>query len=87
MVKGVPPAVQCATHFAQLDKVALRQARDKLQGNALFKNPAILDTLAWSDYRLGDFEKAKGEYLPRCHVGPEQGLCLRRSCSGVFVPI
>jgi hypothetical protein len=38
----------------------LRQARDKLQGNALFKNPAILDTLAWSDYRLGDFEKAKG---------------------------
>jgi hypothetical protein len=38
----------------------LRQARDKLQGNALFKNPAILDTLAWPDYRLGDFEKPKG---------------------------
>jgi hypothetical protein len=53
-------AVQCATYFAQFDKVALRQARDKLQGNARFKNPAILDTLAWSDYRLGDFEKAKG---------------------------
>jgi tetratricopeptide (TPR) repeat protein len=43
----------------QLDKVALREARDLLQKNAVFKNPAILDTLAWSDYRLGDFEKAK----------------------------
>jgi hypothetical protein len=37
----------------------LRQARDVLQKNALFKNQAILDTLAWSDYRLGEFEKAK----------------------------
>jgi tetratricopeptide (TPR) repeat protein len=42
-----------------LDKVALRLARDTLQKNALLKNPGILDTLAWSDYRLGDFEKAK----------------------------
>jgi tetratricopeptide (TPR) repeat protein len=42
-----------------LDKDALRQARDLLQKNALFKNQAILDTLAWSDYRLGEFEKAK----------------------------
>jgi tetratricopeptide (TPR) repeat protein len=42
-----------------LDKVALRQARDFLQKNAIFKNPAILDTLAWSSYRLGDFGKAK----------------------------
>jgi tetratricopeptide (TPR) repeat protein len=42
-----------------LDKVALRQARDILQKNALVKSPAILDTLAWSDYRLGDFGKAK----------------------------
>jgi hypothetical protein len=43
----------------RIDEIALRQARDKLQGNALFQNPAILDTLAWSDCRLGDFEKAK----------------------------
>jgi predicted Zn-dependent protease len=42
-----------------LDKAALRQARDLLQKNALFRNPAILDTLAWSSYRLGDFGKAK----------------------------
>jgi tetratricopeptide (TPR) repeat protein len=41
------------------DTVALRQARDLLQRNALVRNQAILDTLAWSDYRLGDFEKAK----------------------------
>jgi tetratricopeptide (TPR) repeat protein len=42
-----------------LDKTALLQARDLLQKNALFKNPAMLDTLAWSSYRLGDFKKAK----------------------------
>jgi tetratricopeptide (TPR) repeat protein len=42
-----------------VDKDALRQARDQLQKNALFKTPAILDTLAWLDYRLGDLDKAK----------------------------
>jgi predicted Zn-dependent protease len=42
-----------------LDKAALREARDLLQKNAIFKNPAIVDTLAWSAYRLEDFVKAK----------------------------
>ncbi|KJC36487.1 tetratricopeptide repeat protein [Bradyrhizobium sp. LTSP857] len=42
-----------------LDKNALRQARDILQVNATFKNQAILDTLAWSAYRLGEFDKAR----------------------------
>jgi tetratricopeptide (TPR) repeat protein len=42
-----------------LDKVALRQALDSLQKNAVIKNQAILDTLAWSNYRLGDLQKAK----------------------------
>jgi len=42
-----------------LDLDALRKARDTLQKNAVFKNQAILDTLAWSDYRLGELEKAK----------------------------
>lgn len=42
-----------------LDKNALRQARDILQANATFKNQAILDTLAWSAYRLGEFDKAR----------------------------
>jgi predicted Zn-dependent protease len=42
-----------------LDKVALREARDSLQKNALLKNQEILDTLAWLDYRLGEFDQAK----------------------------
>ena len=42
-----------------LDKAALREAHDLLQKNAMFKNQAIVDTLAWSDYRLDDFVKAK----------------------------
>jgi predicted Zn-dependent protease len=41
------------------DKVAIREARDLLQKNAVFKNLTIVDTLAWSDYRLEDFAKAK----------------------------
>jgi hypothetical protein len=32
------------------------EARDLLQKNAMFKNPAIVGTLAWSDYRLEDLE-------------------------------
>lgn len=43
-----------------LDKNGLNQAMDLLQKNAPIKNQAILDTLAWSNYRLGNFEKAKG---------------------------
>jgi tetratricopeptide (TPR) repeat protein len=42
-----------------LDKIALLQARDLLQKNARLKAPAMLDTLAWSYYRLGDLKKAK----------------------------
>jgi tetratricopeptide (TPR) repeat protein len=42
-----------------LDKDSLRRAVGLLQKNAIFKNQAILDSLAWSDYRLGDFGKAK----------------------------
>lgn len=42
-----------------LDKDALRKARDMLHANATFKNQAILDTLAWSAYRLGEFDRAR----------------------------
>jgi predicted Zn-dependent protease len=42
-----------------LDKDALRQARDLLQKNANLRNQVVLDTLAWSNYRLGEVEDAK----------------------------
>ncbi len=42
-----------------VDKVALRAARDALVNIAVVKNQAVLDTLAWSDYRLGELEAAK----------------------------
>lgn len=41
------------------DKMALQEARELVQRNAIFKNPAILDTLAWLNYRLGDLQQAK----------------------------
>jgi tetratricopeptide (TPR) repeat protein len=66
LLRGDPTSAIVANELASvladqkpLDKVALRLARDQLQKNALFKNLAILDTLAWLDYRLGDLEKAK----------------------------
>jgi predicted Zn-dependent protease len=42
-----------------LDKAGLREARDLLQQNAVIKNLVVLDTLAWSSYRLGDIDSAK----------------------------
>src|SRR5258708_24227261 len=60
--KSVIAANELAAMLADqrpLDKLALGEARDLLLRNAVVKNQAILDTLAWSDYRLGDFEKAK----------------------------
>jgi tetratricopeptide (TPR) repeat protein len=41
------------------DKAALRDARDLLRKNVAFKTLAMIDTLAWSDYRLGEFQEAK----------------------------
>jgi predicted Zn-dependent protease len=42
-----------------LDQAALRDARDTLQKSVSFKTMAMIDSLAWADYRLGEFEKAK----------------------------
>jgi tetratricopeptide (TPR) repeat protein len=41
-----------------VEKNALREARDLLQRNALFKPLAVTDTLAWADYRLGELQRA-----------------------------
>jgi tetratricopeptide (TPR) repeat protein len=60
--KSVIAANELAAMLADqrpLDKVALQEAHDLLLKNAFVKNQAILDTLAWSNYRLGDFKKAK----------------------------
>jgi tetratricopeptide (TPR) repeat protein len=58
-VIGVNELANLLADQKPFDKDDLRHARDALQKNALFKNRAILDTLAWSDYRLGEFETAK----------------------------
>jgi tetratricopeptide (TPR) repeat protein len=69
-----------------LDKVALRQARDLLQKNALFKNPGILDTLAWSNYRLGDFGKAK-ELLNLANADQSSNLQMRFHYGAVLIAL
>jgi len=42
-----------------LDRPALRDARDMLQKSVSFKTMAMIDSLAWANYRLGEFQKAK----------------------------
>jgi tetratricopeptide (TPR) repeat protein len=42
-----------------IEKGALKEARDLLQRNAIFKPLGIADTLAWADYRLGEVQRAK----------------------------
>jgi predicted Zn-dependent protease len=69
-----------------LDKEGLRQARDLLQKNALFKNPAILDTLAWSGYRLGDFGKAK-ELLDLANADQSSNPQLRFHYGAVLIAL
>jgi Tfp pilus assembly protein PilF len=69
-----------------LDKVALRQVRDLLQKNAHFKNPGILDTLAWSDYRLGDFKKAK-ELLNLANADQSSNLQMRFHYGAVLIAL
>jgi tetratricopeptide (TPR) repeat protein len=69
-----------------LDKAALREAHDLLQKNAPFKNQAVLDTLAWSDYRLGDFEKAK-ELLDLANADQSSNPQLRFHYGAVLIAL
>ncbi|WP_280712395.1 tetratricopeptide repeat protein [Bradyrhizobium sp. BR13661] len=69
-----------------LDKNSLRQAAELLQKNALFKNQAILDSLAWSDYRLGNFEKAK-ELLNLANADQSSNPQLRFHYGAVLVAL
>jgi tetratricopeptide (TPR) repeat protein len=69
-----------------LDKDALRQALDLLQKNAPLKNQAILDTLAWSNYRLGDPGKAK-ELLVLANVNQSSSPQLRFHYGAVLVAL
>jgi tetratricopeptide (TPR) repeat protein len=69
-----------------LDKVALQQALDLLQKNAPLKNRAILDTLAWSNYRLGDLGKAK-ELLILANVNQSSSPQLRFHYGAVLIAL
>ncbi|MDX7950652.1 tetratricopeptide repeat protein [Lichenihabitans sp. Uapishka_5] len=66
-LKSNPRSVVAANNYASVladlrptDGAALKQARQPLQRFADANNGAVLDTLAWLDYRLGDFSAAKG---------------------------
>jgi tetratricopeptide (TPR) repeat protein len=86
-----PKSIIAANEIANLladqkppDKDALRQALDLLQKNALLKNQAILDTLAWSNYRLGDLGKAK-ELLVLANVNQSSSPQLRFHYGAVLI--
>ena len=87
--KSVIAANELAAMLADqkpLDKVALREARDLLLKNAVVKNQAILDTLAWSDYRLGDFKMAK-DLLDRANADQSSNPQLRFHFGAVLIAL
>jgi tetratricopeptide (TPR) repeat protein len=66
VLKANPRAIVAANNYASLvadakphDKALLADAREPIRGFAGSSNPEVLDTLAWIDYRLGDFQSAK----------------------------
>lgn len=70
VLKANPRAVVAANNYASLvadakpqDKAMLTDARGPIQRFAGSSNPAILDTLAWLDYRLGDYQNARALLL------------------------
>jgi hypothetical protein len=67
-----------------LDKDGLRQARDLLQQNAVNKNLVVLDTLAWSSYRLGDIDTAK-KLLTQVNAGQSTIAQLRFHYGAVLI--
>jgi predicted Zn-dependent protease len=69
-----------------LDKSALREARDMLQKSVSFKTMAMIDSLAWADYRLGEFEKAK-ELLIKVKADQSSNPQLRFHYGAVLVAL
>jgi tetratricopeptide (TPR) repeat protein len=69
-----------------IDTTALREARDLLQRNATVKNQAIIDTLAWADYRLGDPKAAK-ELLSRVKADQSSSPQLRFHYGAVLIAL
>jgi tetratricopeptide (TPR) repeat protein len=69
-----------------VDKTALRDARDQLKKNAAVKNLAFIDTLAWSSYRLGEFQKAK-ELLSQIKADQSENPQLRFHYGAVLVAL
>src|SRR6202011_2126647 len=93
VLRAKPKSVVAANELANLladrmpvDKLALREARDLLQKNAFFKTPPILDTLAWSNYRLGDFEKAR-ELLNLANASQSSNPQLRFHFGAILVAL
>ncbi|MDR3515074.1 MAG: tetratricopeptide repeat protein [Azospirillaceae bacterium] len=63
--------------FVPRDTVRLAEARRYLAPAATSANPALLDSLAWLDFRLGDFDAAK-VLLERAHAGPQSDPAIKR---------
>jgi len=88
-----PKSALAANEFANLladlrpfDQATLRQARDTLQRNALVKTQAILDTLAWLEYRLGEYKKAR-ELLQDANVDQSSNPQLRFHYGAVLLAL
>lgn len=88
-----PRSLVAANNYASLvadirptDKAALTEARTPIQRFAEAGNPALLDTLAWLDYRLGDFQSAK-DLLVRAKAETSPNPQLRYHYGAVLIAL
>ena len=93
VLKANPRSLVAANNLASLvadakpkDTAALKEARAPMQRLAESPNPAILDTLAWLDYRLGDLQSAK-DLLVRAKADTSPNPQLRYHYGAVLIAL
>ena len=93
VLKANPRSLVAANNLASLvadakpkDTAALKEARVPMQRLAESPNPAILDTLAWLDYRLGDLQSAK-DLLVRAKADTSPNPQLRYHYGAVLIAL
>ena len=93
VLKSNPRSAVAANNFASLvadvrptDTAALEEARRPMQRLADVSNPAILDTIAWLDYRLGNLQSAK-DLLVRAKADSSPNPQLRYHYGAVLIAL
>jgi tetratricopeptide (TPR) repeat protein len=93
ILKINPRSIVAANNYASLvadvkpqDKALLTEALDPIQKFADSRNPSILDTIAWLNYRLGSYQSAK-DLLVRANADKSANAQLRFHYGAVLIAL